>query len=299
MNRVMCAGNITEDTVLLLDRLPQNDEVRTAKSAHRCYGGRGVVPALVLRARGMHVTLATVLGLKARATAGRFLVEQGLDIEAIEWQEADPPITQYFALFGRDEHKTSAAVVRPPLSAGDASLAIDRLGSMDAVYFSTNDFSYNLQLLSAARPTDQILMQNLGLDFSQSAEYVETMLDRVHVIVSNDVEYRAFLEATGLGAQDLISRAPALRAVVVTDGPRGVKWWDSNANEHRVPVAVSTTGGTPIGAGDTFAAGMLSELLGGSQMASAISRGTQLARLAVESMKSYPDLDLAARYVYR
>jgi sugar/nucleoside kinase (ribokinase family) len=159
-----------------------------------------------------------------------------------------------------------------------------------AAYFSTNNLDFNSQLLDCLAPGIPVI-HNLGMRFVDNPDYVSVMLNKANVIVGNCVELSNFTTLTGLRPYDMFSLSGSIETIIITDGQKGVRLF--NRGEHtpiNYPVLHVDQVRSPVGAGDSFAMGILWSMLSGKTPDDGIRLGMALGALAVASEESFPNL---------
>ncbi len=287
---VVFVGNATEDSVFFVEDLPTNDEVAAASKNVRCLGGRGVVPALVARALGIPSELCTVMGADCRSRFNAFLSANGVGLSGVKWDDRNAGVTQYVAFVSPSTGTTAAIAHRPALDWRTVQSQRDLVASARAVYFSTNDLSFNRDLLSCLAGTVPVL-HNLGIRLSEDIGYADLMINKSTVIIGNRVEMARFSRLTGLMPDAMFARSSSLRHVIVTAGREEVQVYSQGATAPvAYPVQRVDSIRSPVGAGDSFAVGILWAELSTLGIEGGVRLGLKLSALAVQSERSYPDL---------
>jgi adenosine kinase len=110
-----------------------------------------------------------------------------------------------------------------------------------------------------------------------TAPDIEAALRGVHLLVANRHEWQALCGR--VGAEQLLAQATR---VVVTDGPHSITVLP-DALSLPVPEVADDGLVDPTGCGDAFVAGLVSALLAGADVPTAVSAGTSLARRCLAS----------------
>jgi sugar/nucleoside kinase (ribokinase family) len=270
--------------------LPTNDEVSAANRHLTCLGGRGVVPALVVSALGIRASLCTVIGLDARAEFEPFLSANGVGTDSVKWDHGSS--TTAYVAFIDESGGGSLAVAHPARldwTPTDAQRNAVLRGSV--VYFSTNDLGFNATLLSLVDPAEQIVVHNLGVRIRTNPSYLESMLAKTTILIGNGVEIGQLTAQIAAGPNEILERTKALETIIVTRGRDDILVYRKGERRpqafagRKIPHPVS-----PVGAGDSLAAGLLVTLARDGNFEDGLALGIELGALAVQSDLSYPDL---------
>jgi sugar/nucleoside kinase (ribokinase family) len=285
---VAFVGNATQDTVFFVPHLPTPDEVSPARRKAKCLGGRGVVPSLVAGALGMQAELCTVIGADLRGTFAEFLHANGVGSAGVKWDSANSGTTQYVGFLTEDGTSSVAIAHRPPLNWSPEAAQLTLMQNAAAVYFSTNDLSFNTALIEAL-PAGTLMIHNLGVRVESHPRYLELALSKATIIIGNQVEVEYLRHVTGLSPHLMVQRGH-VQAVIITGGSKGVQVVQRGVPpQHHAALPVREAR-SPVGAGDSFAVGVLHALVQGRGVEAGVRAGLKLAVLAVESERSYPDL---------
>jgi sugar/nucleoside kinase (ribokinase family) len=292
---VLIIGNATRDSIYYVPALPLDDEVAAASKKLCCLGGRGVVPALVTSSLGVDTHLCTVIGTDQRETFDRFLAAYGINARLVKWDDTAPGVTEYVAFASPTDGTTAAIALAPPLDWTCSKAQLAGVYEFPIVYFSTNKPAFNLQLLEHVNPDAQCVVHSLGIRFEEEPSYVEMLLRKASLLIGNRHEFSMLSAMTGAAIPELIAQGSVVRAIV-TSGDQPLQIYERGGAE---PALYSITGHdgrvVPIGAGDSFAAGLLCGLSEGQPLAQSIELAIRCGRLAAESPISYPDLAAVAR----
>jgi sugar/nucleoside kinase (ribokinase family) len=296
--KVLFVGNATKDTILFVPHLPSDDEVSAVERRVSCFGGRGVVPAIVAASLGIDAELCTTLGEDYHSEFTEFLTKLGVRSELTKRDERNVGITEYFAFVNANNGSTVAAALTPNLDWQSTPTQLQAVKAFQIVYFSTNPPAFNLELLNQVNPESQQIVHNLGIRFAQAPQYIKPMLDKSHILIGNRHEFRILEELTGLSARSLIELGQ-IELVIATSGTQPIK---AHVRGQSDPVVITPNPARgeviPIGAGDSFAAGLIAALDMSHTIETALAFASKCGRLAAESYNSYPDL-AAVRWLWK
>ena len=289
MSRIVVLGDVMVDVVVRLSEpLARGSDAPARIRFHG--GGSAANTAAWLAAAGAEPVLVGSVGDDERGRGARAgLVAAGVDARLA----VDPelPTGTCLVLVGPDGERTMApdAGANDALSEGD--LFDELLGEGNHLHVS----GYSL-LRAGSRPAAIAAVQRasktgmtVSVDPSSSALLSAQFLDwadGADLLLPNASEAHAL---TGDSDPERAARALAERfgEVVVTLGPAGALWTDGDAvlRAAAAPVAevVDSTG-----AGDAFAAGLLSAQVAGMSTAEALAAGCKLAARAVSQAGARP-----------
>ncbi len=292
---IVFIGNATQDSVFFVPHLPGEDEVCAVRESLNCLGGRGVVPALVAGALGLQPQLCTVVGHDLRNEFDEFLTSNHVGTSGVKWDGSNFGVTQYIAFIG-EETGTSIAVAKAvQLDWRSTAAQRELVRKAGAAYFSTNDLDFNLELLACVAD-DVPVIHNLGVRFVDRPEYLSAMLGKSTVLIGNRVEMAKLMSFSGLTPEEMLSTSASLESIIVTVGREGARLFSRGGHGSvAYPGVTARRVRSPVGAGDSFAVGVLWSVISGKSRAEGIRLGMALGTLAVASERSYPDLAEVAR----
>lgn len=194
-----------------------------------------------------------------------------------------------------EETGTSVAVARAPaLDWHSTATQRELVRRARAAYFSTNNLDFNLELLACV-PADVPVIHNLGVRLAGRPDYLDAMLSKSTLLIGNRVEMSNLTSLTGLTPEGVLSSSGSLESIIITAGPEGARLF--GRGDH-APVAYPGVRvdrvRSPVGAGDSFAVGILWSVISGKSRTEGIRMGMVLGALAVASERSYPDLSEVA-----
>ncbi len=289
MSRIVVLGDVMVDVVVRLSQpLARGSDAPAVIRFHG--GGSAANTAAWLAAAGAEPVLVGVVGDEERGREARGgLVAQGVDARLA----VDPelPTGTCLVLVGPDGERTMApdAGANDALSEGD--LPDELLGEGGHLHVS----GYSL-LRAGSRPAAVAAVgraltagMSVSVDPSSSAllsaEFFD-WADGAGLLMPNASEAHAL---TGDSDPEQAARTLAERfgEVVVTLGPAGALWTDGDEVLRAAAVPVELVDST--GAGDAFAAGLLSARAAGMSTAEALAAGCRLAARAVSQNGARPN----------
>jgi sugar/nucleoside kinase (ribokinase family) len=290
VSRIVVVGDVMVDVVVRLSEpLARGSDAPAVIRFHG--GGSGANTATWLAAAGAEPVLIATIGDDERGRAARAgLVAGGVHAQLIV--DPDLPTGTCLVLVTPDGERTMA----PDAGANDA-LSADDLGSeLFGEGGHLHVAGYSL-LRPGSRPAAMAAIgravkegMTVSVDPSSSALLTPEFLDwaaGAGLMLPNASEAHAL---TGESDPERAARALADRfgEVVVTLGPEGALWTDCDELLRAAAVPVEAVVDT-TGAGDAFAAGLLSARLAGMSTAEALAEGCRLAARAVSQAGARPD----------
>jgi sugar/nucleoside kinase (ribokinase family) len=283
-------GNATQDSVFFVAHLPRQDEVCAVRKNIKCLGGRGVVPALVAGALGLESELCTVVGHDLRDEFSEFLNSNHVDTSGVKWDVSNCGVTQYVAFIGEETGTSVAVANAPSLDWRSTASQRDLVRRARIAYFSTNNLDFNLELLDCVAD-DVPVIHNLGIRLADNPAYLDAMLGKSTLLIGNRIELSNIASATGLTPQDMLSSSTSLENIIITAGREGAQLFSRGEDAPvNYPGRTVDRMRSPVGAGDSFAVGLLWSIISGKSRGEGIRLGMALGALAVASERSYPDL---------
>jgi sugar/nucleoside kinase (ribokinase family) len=279
---VACLGNLTEDQLLFVDRLPALDDVAFVAREGRSVGGRGALVALIVSALGGTSSLITATGLKGTNLVA-FLAQHGVNVDGISIDESCEETFRVVACVGAAEENTISFFVPASVTFQPTETQSTIVAAADILYFSTHKLGFNLHFLERFSE-GKLVLHNLSSYMKRAPDYVAAALQHADVIIANAAEAQAFGSVA-----ELFARSSRVQSVLVTQGKNGVVVHERSRHPLHVP-AVPARATAPIGAGDAFAAGVIFELSRGSSLNVAAEFGVRVAAASVAAASSHPDL---------
>ena len=158
--RAHVVGNVTEDLVFSLSRLPREGETLIADGRVADIGGKGLNQALLLSRAGCDVCFVSTVGGDAAGDHARVLVAR--DVPGATLLKVTAPTDQSIICVAAsgENHIVSSAFAADALTPEAALAAIGPIASGDAVRFTTADprpHAVAFELDSLAPPVRQYL----------------------------------------------------------------------------------------------------------------------------------------------
>jgi sugar/nucleoside kinase (ribokinase family) len=290
MSRIVVVGDVMIDVVVRLSEpLARGSDAPATIRFHG--GGSAANTAAWLAAAGARPVLVGTIGDDERGREARAgLVAHGVDARLA----VDPELSTgtCLVLVGPDGERTMApdAAANDALSEDDVAPELRGGGGHLHVsgYSLLRPGSRNAARAAIARASSAGM--SVSVDPSSSALLSPEFLDwadGADLLLPNASEAHAL---TGDGDPERAARALAERfaEVVVTLGPAGAVWTDGKAVLRAAAVDVDEVVDS-TGAGDAFAAGLLSARVAGRSTAEALAAGCQLAARAVAQAGARPN----------
>lgn len=264
-------GSINADNFYLLPHLPAPGETISARNFRQGLGGKGANMSVAAARAGTRVMHVGALGADGGWALER-LLEYGVETAHITLMEG---VT------------------------GHANIAVDLEGENNIIIFPGTNHEITEEMigaaLSEASSGDWLLMQNetngqrfaaqtaktLGLRLAYAAapfdaEAVKAILDRIDLLVLNEVEAAQLRAATGGELRQL-----PVDDIVVTLGAGGCEWVSNKAHRVESYPAYQVDVVDTTGAGDTFTGYLVAGLDRGMTMPHAIDLAMRAGALMV------------------
>jgi ribokinase len=270
---VVVCGTVAADVVLRVPVLPRPGDHLRAEPLGWRLGGSSANLACGLAAAGNHVELIGAVGTDPMAAALTAELERR-GVRTHRLRRVDAPSPRALILLDPDGERTILGL--------DGGSAADRAGvdeapevvGADCVYVESYE-RFSTTIAAAAR--DALLVATPPPDGRASWP--------ADVLVGSERQYpAAWLEAPFESAGP--AAGSRLRWVVVTRGREGADAYGSAAALHVAARPAKQVDAT--GAGDAFAAGLISGLLAGYEIREAMELGAAQGAAAVEALQSVP-----------
>lgn len=267
---VFVLGNVTEDLVFRLDRLPLPGETRIALDRLSDIGGKGLNQAVVLARCGQVVKLNAPVGRdEAARRAAELVASEGI-LAAL--RETDHPTDQsivYVDARGENVIVSSAtAASSMTMTEAVATLAVGARGDLLLMQGNLSRETTEMALRTARDRgmTTAVNAAPIQWDFS-------TLWPLIDIAIVNEHELHALSGSQHVAAGARLLLDAGAKEVLVTLGGEGAMLFGRD-KEVNVP-AVRTTAIDSAGAGDTFTAVFLAaRLLGLADRQSLVSAAT-------------------------
>jgi ribokinase len=272
---VTVLGSANLDVVVRVARLPAPGETVLALDRDRLPGGKGLNQAVAAARAGARTAFVAAVG---RDDAADLLLatlhDAGVDSSAV--RRSDRPTGT--ALVTVQESGENSIVVDP-----GANTDVRPAGPGRAAVTGARVLLAQLEVPLPVVAEEVAAAHDAGvtvvLNAAPSQPLPADLLAAVDVLVVNQHELR---DVTGLSSVDvaLAALADQVRAVVVTLGVDGARWWsaDGDGSAPGLPAQVVDT----TGAGDAFAGTLAAALAAGAGLDQAVRRGTAAGALSVE-----------------
>nr|WP_297429811.1 ribokinase [uncultured Actinotalea sp.] len=279
---VAVVGSVNVDLVASVERLPVRGETVAAHGFAQLVGGKGGNQAVAAARLGRRVALVALTGDDAEGARVRTaLAAEGLDLTHLG-ETATAPTGRAIVVVGQDAENHIVLV-----GGANAALAEEHLAAADDVLRTARVVVVQLEVpvptvLAAAHRAAGTLVLNAA----PAQELPWELLERVDVLVVNEVEYAAVL---GRPVPPDPADVPAhvadeglTCAVVVTLGARGAVLCDAGGLVHAAPPTVAVRDTT--GAGDTFVGALADALSRDLPPRDALRWAVHAAALSVGSL---------------
>ena len=295
---VSCIGNVTQDKLLHIDSIPELDDVAYVNGSIECMGGRGAIVALALGRLGVSTSLITSMSNDSVARDYlELLQENNVDISSVAIDSNAESLFKVIVAISKEQENCISFFEPSNINFSATPSQLDTVNDSDIVYFSTHKRSFNETILSSIKNDSAKVIHNISSYFLQSKEYVSLMLDRSNILIGNELEMRALLESTNCSSpQDLFNYSPNLETIYATQGDAGSCIYSKDSTPHFVE-AQGSESVSPVGAGDAYAAGVIYGIANRWSNIRCAEFASKVASISVESVTSYPDLDVLDRLI--
>ena len=264
-------GSINVDNFYSVPHLPGPGETLAAQTFSQGLGGKGANISIAAARAGARVCHIGAVGKDGKWAVER-LLEYGVDTPHISLLET---------------------------ATGHANICVDEAGENNIVLFGGANQALTKNMiggaLAEASPDDFLVMQNetngqvhavemaktLGLRTAYAAapfsfDALMVLLDKIDLLVLNEVEAQQFEDASGTKLGDV-----GVEHIIVTLGAEGCRWvrGDGKADSHFPAIKVDAVDTT--GAGDTFTGYLVAGLDRGMDMGASIDLALKAAALMV------------------
>lgn len=274
MAKILAVGNVVLDTLLFTPHFPEEDEELRAENRLRQPGGNAANSLYVLSQLGHEVSLMSVLAADQEAKLLKTALEQRqIDLSLCERKLKGATPSSYVIVNQQNGSRTIVHYRDLP-EVSFEHFAKTEIEAFDWLHFEGRNVENLSGMLNISRtfcPDTPI-----SIDLEKPRDGIEALLGQANVIFTG----KHYVLGLGLeGAEDCIAhvRAHAPHSLIIcTWGDQGVWFQPANdAIEHvpATPVRVKDT----LGAGDTFLAGVLHQLMNGTSPREAVEYGSALA----------------------
>lgn len=285
--KVVVVGNVTEDLLFSLPRLPREGETLIATDRLADMGGKGLNQALLLARAGCATRLVAAVGDDAAGQRAHRLAVRELPDAALITVAAPTDQSIIYVAAGGENHIVSSASAAAALTAGAVINAMGPIEPGNAVVVQGNLMDDTTRaVLAAARTAGAWTVANpspVRWDWTD-------LLPLVDLAIVNRAELAELAGAAGGGTDAL--RAKGAGAVLLTLGAEGACLADATGEAWQ-PAAPADVVDT-AGAGDTFAAVFVAARLGRAPAAAALSAAARAAAMTVSrrgTFSAFPTRD--------
>lgn len=290
---VYVVGNVTEDLVFTLPRLPRPGETLIARDRLADIGGKGLNQALILARAGCDVRLVSAVGEDEAGRRARTLVDREIRGSALTVVDGATDQSIIYVAEDGENHIVSSAFAAGALGPADVRAALAGIGPDDALLVQGNlGAETTAEALAAARGAGAWTVANPSpIRWSWRALWPLTDL-----VVLNRGELAELSGVDDEGAGVAALRGAGAGTVLVTLGGGGARLHgaDGVASVPAAPACVVDT----AGAGDTFCSVFVAASLGGAGPAAALATAARAAALTVSrrgTLSAFPSrAELAA-----
>jgi sugar/nucleoside kinase (ribokinase family) len=276
----------------MVDNIPALDDVAYVNADFESMGGRGAIVALTLGRLGAAASLLTVLPENTLSHEYiELLRDNNVETEGVRMDANASSLFEVIVAISRQEENCISFFVPSDIELVADDIQKQRAATADIAYFSTHKKSFNETLLNEINPEDTLVIHNVSSYFLTSDEYIEAMLAKSHMLISNELEAEALLNKMDCSSADeVFNSAPYLETIIVTHGSEGSQLYKRTGEiAHFDTRAIDAV--APVGAGDAYAAGIVYGTSQGWEDERSVSFATELACISVESHTSYPSLE--------
>ncbi|WP_099827366.1 PfkB family carbohydrate kinase [Oceaniglobus indicus] len=274
---VYVVGNVTEDLVFTLPRLPQEGETLIATSRLSEMGGKGLNQALILARAGCDVKLVAAIGEDGAGATARMLAKT--EISNADLIVVDAPTDQsiiYVAASG-ENHIVSTASAADALTPDKITSALVGLAAGDTVLVQGNlGLEATCTALQMARTAGAGTVANP----SPIRWNWESLYPLIDLAIVNTQELASLGNHSSIEPAVAALRAAGLTDVLVTLGADGAQLFTVADAPLTVPAARTRIVDT-AGAGDTFCGVYLGAGLSGLPPDRALKAAAHAAALTV------------------
>ncbi len=281
-SRVTVYGSAAIDTIAVTDKLPQKDEAVYISEVNDYLGGSAANVAVALSRLGVQVSFVGKVGGDAEGVLMmKEFLRNGVDVSGVI-AEAKKRTSKTFIVVDRHGDKKIHV-----LGYGNSALALispneidwSRIEESEIVYVGEVYTEVAELVTSYARGCGKKIVYRPGLTIIEfDAEKVRSILRNVDLLILNRRGWEA-LRSIRSTPTDLTKLGP--EAIIVTQGEEGCTAYTRNESftvpAHRVKTLDTT------GAGDAFAAGLMSALLENKVLRDCINYALAVSAIKVEA----------------
>lgn len=273
---LIVVGNVTEDIIFRLPRLPQLGETVIASERLSDIGGKGLNQAIIAARAGMQVRLVAPVGDDAAGRRARALIrDEPLEAQLIA---KDGPTDQSIIAVAEGGENTiiSSAFAASSLTIADVIGALGGMAAKDWLLMQGNlSQEITLGLLRLARAAGLRTIVNaspIRWDYS-------VLLPWIDLLILNEPELGALSQRCGLASGIATLIDSGVGQIIVTLGARGSVF--AEGDQRLDAPAQSATVVDTAGAGDTFCGTYLAALARGKTPKASLHAAAAAAAITI------------------
>lgn len=275
MGRILAIGNATLDIINVVDDYPHEDQEVRASSQHRRRGGNACNTLAVLSQLGHRCSWAGTLADEPDAAIIRNDLQQhGIDCSAVHTTAHGKVPTSYVAL-GRLSGSRTIVHYRDLPEYRFADFSRIDLNTLDWLHFEGRNVAELERMMAHARADQPNLLISLEVekpreDIERLFPYADLLLfSKGYALHCGQHNAEAFLRAMQRTTRGTICSC--------TWGAQGASASDAEGRLFHAPAFAPALVVDSLGAGDTFNAGMIDQLLRGHPLEVALIEASRLA----------------------
>ena len=285
--RLVAVGHVLIDLRFMVDRFPEPDEEAVILSESRGVGGSAANVAIAARRLGVESYVIAKIGLDSFArVAVDNLLKEKVDISGLRISPTHPT---GFSVVVRDSQgriliygfKGAAEKLEP----GEIDPSI--LGKADYIHIASLKLSTTLHVVKTARSLGVKISWDPGRVLaSKGLRELGDIVRKVDIVLANEREARLMTGEADYrsAASRIIGLGPML--VIIKRGEKGV-YAVGRSMELEIPAYPPEKVVDTTGAGDTFAAGLLSSIMRGYSLEDSIRYAAVAAAIKVSRLGSH------------
>lgn len=277
--RLLAVGNLTIDHLIEIGSSPISTESALVTSYRVVPGGRGGNVAYVSARLKARSELISAVGADYPDPWLRRLRQSGVDTGRVFKHLRGTSAAFYYVRF---EDGPEVRLFEPATS-DLRGPPVGNLDRFDGVFVTPMDASLRVPVNDRALHAHDSVFVSVGDEITAApVERLKRLLGVASHLLLNERENVLVRKRLALrSTRALLDRFQKLESVVVTKGRRGVASISRREQLH-VPAPPSKPR-TPVGAGDSFAAGFIASMLVGRSQVESIQLGQTIASLAIEN----------------
>lgn len=296
MKNICVVGNITRDYLFRAKKLPELDEVSYIDSYNSCIGGRGGVVAMTLGELGAKVRIVTNLPYDKEGDSVKALFENnGISTQGISYKN-NADMHRVNIYIGYKEENCISFFVPGKIDMSISPEQGEVIEASDIVYFTTHSRKFNTKAHKYIKD-HPIIVYNVTNHMIDSEEYVDCIRSNAKILILNEAEGKKFVKKMGCEAiEELFAHIASLKCIFFTKGKKGSFLYERDKARCKID-SQDAKCISPVGAGDTYAAGILYGIANDWSLLACAKFATKLAAISVSSVNSYPDKEQVQLFV--